>query len=84
MQQTSTEYVVGLGTIGIITKIIYGLTSVQESRIVHALLAEQCTCRRCNFAIPVIDYNDAILRIDVLQNLIAEGVDCPRQKPCWV
>ena len=65
-------------------KIMYELTSMQESHVVHALLTEQCTCRRCNSAIPVIDYNDAVLSIDVLQDLIAEGIDCPRQKPCWV
>ena len=57
---------------------------MQESDILYALLTQQGACRRCNLAIQVIQHNDAALYIYMLQNLVAEWVDRPRQQPRWV
>ena len=52
------------------------LTPMQKDSILHALLAEQRAGRRCKRSIPVTEHNDAVLSIGILQDLVAEGVDC--------
>lgn len=50
---------------------------MKERHILYTLLAEQRTGWCSNGILPVIYHNDAVFGIDVFQDLVAEGIDCP-------